>query len=63
VTMAATPVLMFFTSLAVAGLAFANCQQRRGEIELFAAVGMSALRIGLIIATRAALLGGVGGEG
>lgn len=60
-TTAATPVLLFFTSLAVAGLAFINCQQRRGEIGLFVAVGMSAARIGSIIATRAALLGGAGG--
>jgi putative ABC transport system permease protein len=60
-TTAVTPVLIFFTSLSVAGLAFINCQQRRGEIGLFVAVGMSAARIGSIIATRAALLGGAGG--
>jgi putative ABC transport system permease protein len=58
---AATPVLILLSASGVAGLAFLNTHQRRGEIGLFAAVGMTAPTIATIIGTRAALLGTIGG--
>lgn len=57
----AAPALVVLAALAVAGLSFLNARQRRGEIGLFVAVGMSSARIGGIIAWRAAILGTFGG--
>jgi len=59
----AAPALVLLAALAVSGLAFINGRQRRAEIGLFVAVGMSAARIGAIITWRAAVLGIVGGIG
>lgn len=58
---AATPVLILLSALGVSGLAFLNTHQRRAEIGLFAAVGMGAPKIAMIIGARAALLGTIGG--
>lgn len=57
----ATPVTALLAGLVVAGLAWLNVRERRGELALLSALGHGAGRIGGLVLARAVLLGGAGG--